>query len=100
MEEENYKAKYAIADYKKGCRTCKTMNMSITPKRFKFEQNGEQSLPTTDINKLRSKAEPITHINPRKIKVPQSLEELKNLDLESLLKLIEMLEKENASLKK
>jgi hypothetical protein len=30
VENEEYKAKYALKEYKKGCRTCKTMNMSVT----------------------------------------------------------------------
>jgi hypothetical protein len=35
VEDENYKTKYAIGDYKKGCSTCKSMAMNVTAKPHK-----------------------------------------------------------------
>ena len=52
VEEQNYRAKYQIKEYKKGCRTCKTMNVDISPKKYKAILPTEEP-PVIDINKLR-----------------------------------------------
>lgn len=100
VQDEGYKTKYHVKEFKKVCGTCKSMKQDITPKR-PLVQYQTQEPPISDLKKLREKfnTSEASNKQPPSRYATSRAQDLRDHNYDELIRLIEQLEKENADLK-